>query len=256
MSKKTTTLLLASGWIATFLSSNQCLAANDGMVNISSKGVTFSYPASMGSKNSAKKVAAFPLPSPDDKPDDVAPEHWDVTFAKTNAHIYVFPTSDPKVKNFKKSYPTVADATTDLTSLLKRKSLSPTNIPYLPWMDASTPINSHVKYVNFKGGSGVRYIATYQIEPEVVSNDGLLYSMQGLTTDGKYFVSAMIPIKSKTLPAKSDVATWSKEKYDAFSKDFANYSKKEEAKLNKIADGAFSPSIADLDKIIKSIKVQ
>ena len=256
MSKRLLTMLLSSGLIAGFLSCNQCIAATDGMVNFSSKGVSFSYPMSMGGKFSSKKVAAFPLPSPDDKPDDVAPEHWEITFAKSNAHIYVFPTSDPKVKDFKKSYPTVADATKDLTSLLTNKSAAPTNIPFLPWMDASTPINSHVKYVNFKGGSGVRYIATYQIEPEVVSNDGLLYSMQGLTTDGKHFVSAMIPITSKTLPAKSPVATWSKEKYDAFSKDFANYSKKEEAKLNKLADSAFSPSIADLDKIIESIKVQ
>lgn len=256
MPKRLTTMLLSSGLIVAFFSGNQCFAANDGMVNFSSKGLAFSYPMSMGGKFSSKRVAAFPLPSPDDKPDDVAPEHWEVTFAKSNAHVYVFPTSDPKVKDFKKSYPTVADATKDLSLLLKSKSAMPKNIPYLPWMDASTPINSHMKYVNFKNGSGVRYIATYQIEQEVVSNDGLLYSMQGLSTDGKYFVSAMIPIKSKTLPAKSDAATWSKEKYDTFSKDFANYSKKEEAKLNKLADGAFSPSIADLDKIIESIKVQ
>lgn len=255
MSNRLTKLILSSGLIATCFFGSQS-HAEDGMVNVSTKGVDFSYPVSMGKKFSAKKVAAVPLASPDDKPDGVAPEHWEITFAKTNAHVYVFPTTDPKVKNFKKAYPTVADATKDLSSLLKNKSAAPTNIPYLPWLDASTPINSKMKYLSFKNGAGVRYIATYQIEPEVVSNDGLLYSMQGLTEDGKYYVSAQIPVRSKTLPEKSDVASWSKEKYDAFSKDFAKYSKKEELKLNKLAESAFSPSLADLDKIVSSIKVQ
>jgi len=231
-------------------------SAKDGMVNFNSKGLAFSYPMSMGSKFSSKKVAAAPLEYEDDKPDGVAPEHWEITFAKTNAHIYVIPTSDAKVKNFRKSYPTVADATKDLGSLLKSKTAAPTDVPILPWMDAASPIHSHVKYLPFKNGTGVRYVATYQIEPEVISNDGLIYSMQGLSADGKYYVSAMIPVKTKTLPEKSDVATWSKEKYDQFSKTFADYSKKENAKLNKLNEAAFSPSLAELDALVNSIKVQ
>jgi len=66
----------------------------------------------------------------------------------------------------------------------------------------------------------------------------------------------LIPVKSKTLPEKSDASSWKKEKYDAFSKDFAQYSKTEEAKLNKVADNAFTPPLADLDKLIESISVQ
>jgi hypothetical protein len=255
MSKNLNALMMSLSLLAA-LSSNANCAGKETMVNFNSKDVSFSYPGSMGGKISSKKVPAFPLPSPDDKPDDVAPAHWEITFGKNNAHLYVFPTTDSKVKNFKAAYPTVADATRDLTALLKKKSAAPTDIPYLPWWDASTPINSRVKYVNFKGGSGVRYVATYQIEPEVVSNDGLIYSMQGLTTDGKYFVSAMVPVRTKELPDKSDVATWSKDKYDKFSKNFADYSKKQEAKLNKLTDDAFTPSIADLDKLVKSISVK
>jgi hypothetical protein len=230
--------------------------AKEGMVNFSSKGVSFSYPMSMGGKFSSKKVKAVPLANPDDKPDDVAPEHWEISFAKTNAHIYVIPTADAKVKNFRASYPTVADAAKDLGSLLKNKSAAPTDIPFLPWMDASSPIHSHVKYVPFKNGSGVRFLATYQIEPEVISNDGLIYSMQGLSADGKFYVSAMIPVSTKSLPAKSDLATWSKDKYDAFSKNFASYSKKEQAKLDKVSESAFTPTLAQLDELVGSIKVQ
>lgn len=255
MSTKTI-CLLSSIAVSVAMCSGSAVVAKDGMVNFNSKSVSFSYPMSMGSKFSSKKNAAAPLENPDEKPDGVAPEHWEITFAKSNAHIYVIPTADAKVKNFRESYPTVADATKDLSALLKSKPAAPTDVPFLPWMDASTPVHSKVKYVSFKNGSGIRYLATYQIEPDVLSNDGLIYSMQGLSTDGKYFVSAMIPVKTKSLPEKSDVSTWSQEKYQKFSDDFKKYSQENQTKLNKLADDAFTPSLSQLDEIIKSIKVQ
>jgi hypothetical protein len=245
------TLLAAAGTIST-----SDARAAEGMVNFNSKGVSFSYPMTIGGKFSSKKVAAYPLENPDDKPDGVAPEHWEITFGKTNAHLYVIPTADAKVKNFRTSYPTVADATKDLGALLKKKPTAPKDVPFLPWEDASTPIHSKVKYVSFKNGSGVRYLANYQIEPNVMSNDGLVYSMQGLSADGKYFVSAMIPIKTKSLPDKGNIETYSKEKYDAFSKNYETYSKAQQDKLNKLSDTAFTPSIAELDALVGSIKVQ
>lgn len=230
--------------------------AKEGMVNFNSKTVSFSYPITMGTRFSSKKVAAARLESPDEKPDGVAPEHWEVTFAKSNAHVYVFPTADATVKDFRAAYPPVADAVKDLGSLLKNKSATPTDIPFLPWQDASSPIHSHVKYVPFKNGSGVRFVATYQIEPEVISNDGLVYTMQGLSADGKYYVSAFIPVTTRSLPNKSDAGTWSKEKYEEFSNKFSEYSAKEKAKLDRLSGASFSPSLTELDSIIESLKVQ
>lgn len=254
MLRRNLCLLSVLAVTGTFLTGNA--QAADGLVNFNSNGIAFSYPKTMGDKNSSEKIKAMPLENPDDKPDGVAPAHWEITFGKTNAHLYVIPTADAKVKNFRTSYPTVADAARDLKDLLKKKPAAPKDIPFLPWEDASTPIHSKVKYVSFKNGSGVRYLATYQIEPNVMSNENLIYSMQGLSADGKYFVSAMIPVSTKTLPAKGNIETFSKAKYEEFSKNYAAYSKTQQDKLNKLSDTAFTPTIAELDALVSSIKVQ
>ncbi len=238
-----------------------CLFAPSGIAadewgTYSSAAITFRYPLSLGEKPRVKKVAAQKLEYPDDKPDGVAPEHWEITFNNPEAQVFVFPTSDPKVKDFHKAYPTVADAAKDLDAFLDKKAATPTNIPFLPWADASSPLHAHVRYIDFKNGSGVRYLATYQIEPEVISNKGLVYSMQGLSEDGKHYVSMFIPVKNLGLPDKSDVASWSKQKYDEFSKNFKTYAKEQERKLERTADDKFTPHLLDLDTLVRSIKLQ
>ena len=47
--------------------------AKDAWVNFKSAEIDFSYPMAMGMKLNSNKVEAYPLPSPDDKPDHVAP---------------------------------------------------------------------------------------------------------------------------------------------------------------------------------------
>ncbi|MBX9695065.1 MAG: hypothetical protein K2Z81_21955 [Cyanobacteria bacterium] len=221
-----------------------------------SADVTFRYPLSLGDKPDVRRVASQKLDNPDDKPDGVAPAHWELTFADSEAQIFVFPTSDPKVEDFRKAYPTVADATRDLGLLLKEEVARPADIPFLPWADASSPVHAHVRYIDFKNGSGVRFLASYQIEPDVISNKGLVYSMQGLSQDGKFYVSVFIPVKNQGLPTKSDIAGWSKQKYDEFSKNFKVYAKEEERKLERAADEKFDPHLVDLDTLVRSIKLQ
>lgn len=247
-----TTALLGSSLICAQATSS----GKKGWVNFGSTSFAFSYPMSMGTKISSKKIPAVKLASPDEKPDDVAPEHWDVKFSNADAHLNVIPTFDNKVKDFHAAYPTVDDAAKDLHKLLQSHPVAANDIPFLPWGDCSTPIHSHVKYVKFKHGSGVRYLANYQIEPEEISNDGLVYSMQGLSDDGKYFVSLMVPVKTKSLPEKSSVATWSKDKYEKFSANFKQYATETKAKLDKISDDDFNSKLSLLDEMVGTIVVK
>ncbi len=245
-------LLIAPVALAAVAGSSQ---AKEEWVDYTSKEFQFRYPKSLGAKVTAKKVKASKLASPDDKPDEVWTEHWELSFDNPEAKVYLFPTTDSKVKDFKKAYPTVDDSTRDLKGLLKKQTAAPKEIPFLPWADQSSPFHSHVKYVNFKNGSTVRYLAEYQIEPEEISNERLVYSAQGLSKDGKYYVAVYIPVKTSILKDKSEVATWSADKQAKFSKDYNAYVAKEKVKLDKAAEGSFTPQLNDLDSLISSMNV-
>lgn len=219
-----------------------------------SNDVAFDYPASSGAPT-AKKVKATPLANPDDKPDGVAPEHWELSFTKSAGKIWIIPAFEKGNKKFHDSYPTVDDAVKDLSAILQKKAQAPKEIPYLPWADWSSPFYAKVKYLNGKKANFVRFVALYQIEPDLISNDRLIYSAQGLTADGKHYMSVSIPVKAPFLTEKSDLPKWSKDKIEKFIANYANYTREQKGKLEKLTDTAYTPSLSDLDKLVQSISI-
>ena len=63
----------------------------------------------------------------------------------------------------------------------------------LPLMNAVQQMHTRVEYVQFKGGEGVSYLAQYAQGPVPVNNGELFYTFQGLTDDGEFYVSAILP---------------------------------------------------------------
>lgn len=248
------TILSAALMLCQSLQTNDAFAAEEWKTFTASE-LSFTYPGAFD-KAKLEKKKAVPLANPDEKPDGVATEHLEISFPKSEAKIYIFKTEDKTVKDFAKAYPTVSDAVKDLKSLLSSKPKEPKNVPVLPWADASTPFHSQAKYLNFKDGTGVRYLAEYQIENEMISNDGLIYSLQGLSKDGKYYLAASFPLRTKSLPEKSTLGKMSKAKQNEFSKNYSTYASAEGAKLNKLPETAFSPSPSTLDRIISSIQLK
>ena len=63
-------------------------------------------------------------------------------------------------------------------------------------------------YVDFAGGSGVRFIGRESTEHSPVTKDQFNYYFQGLTSDGNYYVSFVFPIFTPDLPdTPEDVST-------------------------------------------------
>lgn len=231
-----------------------CFSAAAAWSSFKSEAVSFDYPANSGAP-SAEKVKASPLSNPDDKPDGVAPEHWELSFAKSGGKIWIIPSAEKGNKKFHDSYPTVDDAVKELRPILQKKVQSPKEIPYLPWADWSSPFFAKLKYLKAKNANFVRFVAEYQIEPDVISNDRLIYSAQGLTSDGQYYISVSIPVKASFLAEKSDLPKWSKDKIEKFTASYAKYTNEQKSKLEKLADTAYAPSLAELDKLVQSIAV-
>lgn len=222
-----------------------------------SKTATVSYPAMVWKTPSAKMVAAVPLTNPDDKPDGVAPTHEKISFTSPELTIYVVSLTEKGAtpESFKKKYPTVVDAASALKPMLTDATTPATkkDTPVFPWVDASTPFEARKKLLKLKNGKAVRFVAEYLIEPDVVDNSRLVYSAQGLTDDGKYYISVVAPLKTKSLPDKSDISKWPKEKYQKFSDGFAAYSKQVGAKLDKLPEQSFSPSLESIDRLVQNL---
>ena len=79
-----------------------------------------------------------------------------------------------------------------------------TPVPFLPYQTEQQVTAKLLKLINFENGSGLRSVIAFQ-DP-ISSNQGasnLYYSWQGLSTDGKYYISAVFPLTSTTLDGKS-----------------------------------------------------
>ncbi len=234
------------------------LAVEKPWQKFSSTPLIFSYPQNSWKKPVAKKVDAVALENPDDKPDGVAPTHQELTIDPVGLKIYLIPTAEQKLTagEFKKRYPTVVSAAGELGKILKTTKASGNSTPSLPWEDASTPFEAKKSQLKFANGKAVRYIAEYLIEPDVVDNARLVYTAQGLTDDGKWYISVVAPIKTKSLPDKSDISKWPQASYKKFSDGFSNYGHKVGQKLEKLASASFTPDLSTLDRLVQSISIK
>jgi hypothetical protein len=109
-------------------------------------------------------------------------------------------------------------------------------MPMLPAADASEVFHNHVHYLPFKQGSGVAFLTCYMQEQDPVKNGDFFYTYQGLTTDGKYFVSFLCPVKAPKLAASSSV-------------------KSSIENLNKLSASDFEPSLDVVNRAIQSVSL-
>ena len=87
--------------------------------------------------------------------------------------------------------------------------------------------------------------------PIQINNYELIYTFQGLTNDGEYYVSAILPVSHPELPNENNVFTDREEEM----KDFPAYMENTVKWLNQQATGSFTPDLSKLDEIIRSIEI-
>jgi hypothetical protein len=76
---------------------------------------------------------------------------------------------------------------------------------------------------------------------------------QGLTTDGKYYVAAVLPVNHPSLPADGQVTG---NELAAFTSDFTTYLADVVTALNPEAASSFTPALTQLDAMMSSVEVQ
>lgn len=135
------------------------------------------------------------------------PQHRLITFAgyplsgKYHEPVMrVFP-----VAEYAALWPFSTDQVTVLQNLLvTRPAEVAESLPLLPNMGAQQAFHLKMRYLDFSNGAGIGFITEYAQYYAPVNNHDLFYTFQGLTSDGKYWISAILPINHPILPPTPD----------------------------------------------------
>jgi hypothetical protein len=138
-----------------------------------------------------------------------------------------------------------------LDQLLK-KHTEGKNLPFLPLFNASQVMHAQMKYLEFKNGKGVRFLTQFDQAFLPINNHELIYTFQGLTNDGKYYLAAVLPINLANLPADEKV---NGENMETFFNNFQQYLDGIVSNLNQQSASSFTPDLSKLDTMIQSIEL-
>lgn len=227
---------------------------------ISFNGVTFSY-HSLASSVSGELVAAQPYIEPQPGGSGNPPfirfsfdgEDANQFYPPMGKYLLVYPTSEYQSflaeNNFSRDWSVNA-----LQQIINQKLQNPKEIPIAPVPTASQVFLSNTEYRDFSGGRGVRFLTSYAQDASPLTNQSLLYVFQGLSDDGKYWVSFFYPVSTPVLPNTYE---------DVRDMDFTNstsafeaYLSETVAMLDKQSADQFTPNLDTLDALVKTITLR
>lgn len=236
-----------------------------------------------------EKVALAPLYSAEDwaafkrdpmrelKPSyENRPQHWAIRLPKAAPDWYE---SDLKIANRNPTAPqilihkadewvaafedgkvreTAAGAVANMRKDLALWAKQPVDHISPAFQDASLYFDCLKKKIQFAGGSGVRGIVQWNIEPELAGRGRLQYLFLGLSDDGSCQIIATFPIDIPGLPDDSPNAThlgYSAKDYAKLSKEFNAYEGAVKKWLTANAAKA-TPKLEELDAMMAGLVVK
>ncbi len=170
--------------------------------------------------------------------------------------IQVFPVAD-----YGKISQVAGERVQAMQALLTQKPAAPgEEIPMLPVYNEAQVLRPQVKYLSFGNGAGVRFVTLLSQGLMPVTNQEVFYTYQGLTTDGAYWVSAILPVSAALLPADAGAAGNPPAGGVGFpaNPDGAQVKAYYQAvtdKLNATPAGQFTPSLEALDAMMQSLRI-
>lgn len=216
------------------------------------EGVTFNLDPSLAARASGQMVpgqsASTDAPYWGVYPQyvSIALEGYPVTKSIYSPQIAVYP-----VQEYRSTSAQASQMLDDLAKFLVEKPTDGRTVPALPLRNEVQSFRSNVKYLDFQNGHGVRFLAFYSQGLVPVNNHDLFYAFQGLTSDGWYVVSVILPVTNPDLPDTSEV---SGKQVDELV-DYPGYISKLVVLLNQKPASSFTPDLAKLDALIESLRI-
>lgn len=139
-----------------------------------------------------------------------------------------------------------------LQALLEARPTAPGgSLPYLPLQNAAQVFHSQLAYLTFANGAGVRYVTVFAQGVNPITNQEIIYTFQGLTDDGQFYVAAFFPVTTAVLPDTVQVEDW-----DAFHANYDTYISETTADLDQLPPTAFTPELTLLDALVTSLRIE
>jgi hypothetical protein len=113
-------------------------------------------------------------------------------------------------------------------------------------------LHARVHYLDFANGSGVSYLTQAAMGPSPVNNQELLYTFQGMTTDREYYVAVYFPVTLPDLPATNQL---SEAEFATLVSNYQGYLAETLTLLEAPTAGAFTPDLAEIDRLIESLDI-
>ncbi len=232
----------------------EAFTCSAGMVQGSAFGVTFCYPSAYATGYNQSMIAA--------NPPDPNTAYWDFNPTTLEISLVGYPVSneyfDPivhiySVAEYVSMQPDTQTIIDNLQALLTSQDPNPSSVPFLPLYNAAQMMQAKVNYLQFQNGSGVRFITQYGQAAMPINNVSAIYSFMGLTSDGKYVISATFPVTHPDFAA--DNMTEPAEGWAAFSENYETYITNMESLLAGQPDNSFTPDLAQLDEMMSSFLV-
>ncbi len=118
----------------------------------------------------------------------------------------------------------------------------------LPLMPAAQVIRARAQYVQTPSLLGVSYVTVFRQDVSPFTGGEFLYTFQGMSNDGAYYVSAIARLSTNLFPAEipSDFDM------DQFNATFNDYLNQSVATLNNAAPEDFTPSLTALEALVQT----
>ncbi len=225
-----------------------------GMIESLAFSVRFCYPSALAA-GFTEVILPERLPTADSPPWDSNPTMIELTFAD-----YMLPETFhiPAIRIYPvEAYiamdPFIGDLVTELQALLDSQNPSPDNIPFLPIWGAAQMMRTQVQYLEFENGRGIRFITQYGQAIMPVNSESTFYAFMGLTDDGRYILSGVLPIAHPSLyptAASEPEGGW-----DAFIENYETYLNETETHLNDAPPESFLPGLGMLDAMMETFLI-
>jgi hypothetical protein len=223
--------------------------------DVSYEGVSFSFDDNIAASISSETIPGQNM-GEDYMPGETYPTYTKFSFNDyaIGDHFHTPVIAVYPVSEYRAISTSASDAIDNLQLTLANQpsggSLS--HLPFLPIWNAAQMFSAKVSYFDFQSGSGVRYLTMYGQAVYPVDNQNLFYTYQGLTDDGQYYISAVLPVVNMGLPndGSSVIGDWFE-----FDQNWDNYIADMLDWLNGQDGNNFFPSLASLDEMMASFQV-
>jgi hypothetical protein len=193
--------------------------------------------------------------------------HWngeDRYYYPSHSAIFVTPLYDTSVKDFAAAYPSLHENVLSLQKLLlltrqqfyarlerRSKDRERLELPDEPFSNAEACLLAHYKRLTQPRCSGYRILTYYRqgTAGYGATNTELHYQYQGLTTDGKFVLTARLAVHHDRLPDSIDDPRAASDETEA--EQLA-----ERKRINAWKEDSFFPPLPALDEMIGSIRIK